>query len=185
MFAGGSFRGFHSWAAALGTVATIATIVATVSSCGNSHKTVHSDPASTQPASRAPAPIAVVNFTPTKFAKGAHGTVAVSPSGESSLRLVIELDVPQYATYGIALWANTRHWRGLYTGAEGENAQSLIMSAHELLAYPRLDVGEQIVRAHVTRHHHLRIETKSVKYRQLLEVPTGEILNKLLATRES
>ena len=101
-----------------------------------------------------------------------------------SLRLTITLFVPHYPTYGIALWSDKQHWQGLYTGAQGTNTQTMAVNTLIFARYPLLEVGLQIVHGRVIGHRLIRVDSKSVRYDDLLQVSTAELLNSLLAARQ-
>ena len=176
-----------SWSLTLALIAVIAVVIAVVSSCGSSSggskTTVTTTVVRSNAAPQQSQPVAaVVSFAPTKLALGAQGTVTISRAGKSELSLVITVSVPQYPTYGIALWTDDRHWQGLYTGARGTNTQTLVLGATTLLRYRFLEVGQEIVRGQVRRGL-IRVDSSSITYRNLLRVSTGELLNQLLAAR--
>ncbi len=168
------------WPAGLVTV-VLAVIVANVVGCGSGEtRTVTRTIQTSAPRPAGPA-TATVAFAPTRFAAGASGTVTISLVGKSEIRIVISLTVPSYPTYGISLWSDSAHWQGLYTGARGSNTQALVLGAQTLLRYRLLEVGQEIVHGRVTDHL-LRLDRKSIQYRALLQIPTGELLERLLAT---
>jgi hypothetical protein len=162
----------------------IAAVVATVTSC--SSQSSHKDSAASRTSHAAlvaqsrPAK-ATLAFAATHFAHGARGTVTVAPAGKAHLSLTIALAVPHYSSYGIALWSDKHHWQGLYTGAQGTNVQQLTISPQTLLRYRDLEVGLQVVHGQVLGHRLIRLDSRSIHYRDLLHVSTSELLNSLLA----
>ena len=175
-----------SWALTGAIIAIIVVIIAVVSSCGSSSggskTTVTATVVRTNAARPSQSATAVVSFAPTKLARGAQGTVTISRAGKLELSLVITVSVPEYPTYGIALWTDDRHWQGLYTGARGTNTQTLVLGAQTLVRYKFLEVGQEIVRGRVRRGL-IRVDSSSITYRNLLRVSTAELLNQLLAAR--
>jgi hypothetical protein len=169
------------WPAGLVTVVLAVIVANVVGGCGSGATMTITRTIQT-PAPRPAGPAsATVALAPTRFAAGASGTVTISLVGKSEIRLVISLTVPSYPTYGISLWSDSAHWQGLYTGARGSNTQALVLGAQTLLRYRLLEVGQEIVHGRVTDHL-LRLDRKSIQYRALLQIPTGELLERLLDT---
>jgi hypothetical protein len=174
--------GARSWIITGITVGVIALIVAVVISCGSGVTRTRTVTVTTV-ASPSDPPTATLNFTPTQLADGAHGTVTATPSGKSDIRLTINVTVPKYQTYGIALWSDVHHWTGLYTAAQGTNIQIMAVRLETLVGYKQLEVGFRVIRARISRRRGIRVDRRSVQYHDLMYVSTGELLNKLLATR--
>jgi hypothetical protein len=172
-----------SWIISGITIGVIALIVAVVTSCGSGAPRTRTVTIKTAGAIASGPPTATLNFTPTHLANGAHGTVTATPSGKSDIRLTITVTVPKYPTYGMALWSDKHHWTGLYTGAQGTNSQTMAVSPRTLVGYKLLEVGFQVIRGRVSRHHGIRLDRRSVHYHDLMYISTAELLNKLLAAR--
>lgn len=175
-------NGARSWIITAITIGMTALIVAVVTSCGSGATRTRTVTVTTVASPSGP-PTATLNFTPTRLADGAHGTVTATPSGKSDVRLTIDVTVPKYQTYGIALWSDRQHWTGLYTAAQGTNTQIMAVRLATLVGYKQLEVGYRVIRARISRRHGIRIDRRSVQYHDLMYVSTGELLNKLLAAR--
>jgi hypothetical protein len=161
----------------------ITLIIAVVTSCGSGAPRTHTVTITTVGASAQDPPAATLNFTPTHLANGARGTVTATPSGKSDIRLTINVTVPKYPTYGIALWSNKHHWVGLYTAVQGTNSQTMAVKPETLVGYKLLEVGFRVIRGRISRHHGIRIDRRSVHYHDLMYVSTGELLIKLSVAR--
>jgi hypothetical protein len=172
-----------NWGWAAAAVVLIVVVIAVVSSCGSGSQNTVTETVRTKAPQPPHTSSAQVEFQPTSLADGSTGTVTISPAGGSELQLVINLSIPNLSTYGIALWTDQNHWQGLYTGARGSNTQKLVLGAHTLLRYRFLTVGQRIVRARV-KGHVLRMGRHSIVTHQLLQISTGELLNRLLATTQ-
>jgi hypothetical protein len=177
----------RGWALPGATIVIAATIIAVVTSCGSGSSNPRTATVPRVPAAPRP-PTATLQFTPTRLANGAQGTVSVTSSGKADIRLTISLAVPSYSTYGIALWSDKNHLADLYTGAKGTNIQTMDINVQHLARYKLIEVGYQEVRTQVvrqrSRHRTTRV-VKSVNDHALLYVSTGEILNKLVAAKGS
>jgi hypothetical protein len=176
----------RGWALPGATIAIAALIIAVVTSCGSGSSDPRTATVSRVAAAPEP-PTATLQFTPTRLANGARGTVSVTPSGKAAIRLTITLAVPSYSTYGIALWSDKSHLTDLYSGAKGTNIQTMAINLQTLARYKLIEVGYQEVRTQVvrnrSRHRATRFVVKSVNDHALLYVLTGELLNKLVAAK--
>ena len=181
----------RSWIVTVGIIAVVVVIVALASGASSDPESrTTGDTAATTAASSptrpTPTPIvATVPFRPTKHAPRAQGQLAVQSGGGSKLKLTITLSVPR-RTYGVALWSGKKHWKGLYAGYRGQNTQVLKIRPKRLFSARALVVGQQIVRHRATRERIagrlFRVRRQTVRQRHLLRLPTGRILNELLAT---
>ena len=73
---------------------------------------------------------------------------------------------------------------GLYTGAKGTNSQMMAIDPETLIRYKLLEVGLQIVHGRGIGHGLLRVNSKSVRYEDLVQVSASELLNSLIAARQ-
>jgi len=174
----------RGWFLTAVTIIVIAVIIAVVTSCGSGSTRTRTVIVPAARSSTQDPPSATLNFTPTSLADAAHGTVTATPSGKTDILLTITVTVPNTPNYGIALWSDKDHWVGLYTGAKGTNSQTMAINPETLVRYKLLEVGLQIVHGRVIGHGLLRVDSKSVRYEDLLQVSTGELLNSLLAARQ-
>jgi hypothetical protein len=186
-------RKVRGWALTVAAIALIVAVIVGVNSCGSDSTTDSRAVANTATAAARPATTvaqasAILNFTPTDQARGAHGTVTVAPSGKKDVRLTISLAVPSYATYGVALWTDKRHLKDLYTGAKGINTQTMAINTQTFASFKSLvvgyqEVGTRIVRRRSGRHRFSRVAIKFVNVHELLNVSTGELLNNLVTAQ--
>ncbi len=165
--------------ALIATAVTAAVAMAAITGgCGSSESQSggRSEPATTQTRAAAPRERTVeLALRPLKDADGARGAVRLTADGHKRLLMTITVSGAHRRAV-VSLWTRADKAHGLYAVYPGTNTQQLRVLARELVGYRWVNVGEQIPRVRRDRQVQIR-------YRNLLRVPTNELLSELLRQR--